>query len=126
MQLHKAFSSIINCPKIEQRKNFYNTFKKEKEFFETMYTPDDVNFAKDINKKIERQINARKMNNLRLLKRKNKNDIYSPNWMSNKNILRKHKQELNIKRMKLISKFSIEIIIKIFLEINQEMFLIVM
>jgi len=97
MQLHKAFSSIINCPKIEQRKNLYNTFKKEKEFFETMYTPDDVNFAKDINKKIERQIIARKMNNLRLLKRKNKNDIYSPNWMSNKNILRKHKQELNIK-----------------------------
>ena len=97
MQLHKAFSSIINCPKIEQRKNLYNTFKQEKEFFETMYTPDDVNFAKDINKKIERQIIARKMNNLRLLKRKNKNDIYSPNWMSNKNILRKHKQELNIK-----------------------------
>ena len=97
MQLHKAFSSIINCPKIEQRKNLYNTFKKEKEFFETMYTPDDVNFAKDINKKIERQIIARKMNNLRLLKRKNKNDIYSPNWLSNKNILRKHKQELNIK-----------------------------
>ena len=97
MQLHKAFSSIINCPKMEQRKNLYNTFKQEKEFFETMYTPDDVNFAKDINKKIERQIIARKMNNLRLLKRKNKNDIYSPNWMSNKNILRKHKQELNIK-----------------------------
>ena len=97
MQLHKAFSSMINCPKIEQRKNLYNTFKQEKEFFETMYTPDDVYFAKDINKKIERQIIARKMNNLRLLKRKNKNDIYSPNWMSNKNILRKHKQELNIK-----------------------------
>lgn len=97
MQLHKAFSSIINCPKIEQRKKLYNTFKQEKELFETMWTTDDVNFAKDINKKIEKQINTRKMHNLRIINRKNKNDIYSPNWMSNKNILRKHRQDLNIK-----------------------------
>ena len=37
------------------------------------------------------------MHDLKLLKRKNKNDIYSPNWTSNKNILRNHKKDLNIK-----------------------------
>ena len=97
MQLHKAFSSIINFPKINQRNKLYNTFKEEEEFFNTMNTPDDINFAKNINDKIERKIITRKMHNLKLLKKKNKNDIYSPNWKSNKDILRNHKKGLNIK-----------------------------
>ena len=94
MQLHKAFSSLINYPKI---KRIYNAFKDEKDFFNTINTPDDIFFAKDINDKIEKKILLRKMHNLKLLKRKNKNDIYSPNWTSNKNILRNHKKDLNIK-----------------------------
>ena len=98
MQLHKAFSSIINFPKINQRNKLYITFKEEEEFFNTMNTPDDINFAKNINDKIERKIITRKMHNLKLLNKKNKNDIYSPNWKSNKDILRKHKKDLNIKQ----------------------------
>ena len=97
MQLHKAFSSIINFPRINQRNKLYNAFKEEEEFFNTMNTPDDINFAKDINDKIERKIITRKMHTLKLLKKKNKNDIYSPNWRSNKDILRNHKKDLNIK-----------------------------
>ena len=97
MQLHKAFSSLINYPKIKRREKIYNAFKDEKDFFNTINTPDDIFFAKDINDKIEKKILLRKMNNLKLLKRKNKNDIYSPNWTSNKNILRNHKKDLNIK-----------------------------
>ena len=98
MQLHKAFSSLINYPKIKRRgEKIYNAFKDEKEFFNTINTPDDIFFAKDINDKIEKKILLRKMHNLKLLKRKNKNDIYSPNWTSNKNILRNHKKDLNLK-----------------------------
>ena len=97
MKLYKAFSSLIKYPKIKPTKTIYNEFKDEKDCFNTIYTPDDIFFAKDINDKIERKFLLRKMYNIKLLKRKNKNDIYSPNWKSNRNILRNHKKDLNIK-----------------------------
>ena len=96
MQLHKAFSSITAFPNVKQKKKLLNTFRNEKDFFLTMNTSDDYNFAMDINNKIEKQVNVRKMLNLRILKRKNNNDVYSLNWISNKNILRNHKKNLKI------------------------------
>ena len=96
MQLHKAFSSIIDFPKIKQKKKLFNIFRNEKDFFLTMNTTDDQNFAIDMNNKIEKQVNFRKMLNLRLMNRNNNNDVYSPNWISNKNILRNYKKNLKI------------------------------
>lgn len=96
MQLHKAFSTITAFPNIKEKKKILNRFRNEKDFFLTENTTDDYNFAMDINNKIEKQVNFRKMLNLRILKRKNNNDVYSPNWISNKNILRNHKKNLKI------------------------------
>ena len=98
MKLHKAFSSLNSFPKINSRKKLNDKIKKieERNFFLTINTADDVNFAKDINDKIERKLMTKRMNNLKLIKKSNHNDIYSPNWTRNKNILRNLKKNLNL------------------------------
>ena len=98
MKLHKAFSSLNSFPKINSRKKLNDKIKKieERNFFLTINTADDVNFAKDINDKIEKKLMTKRMNNLKLIKKSNHNDIYSPNWTRNKNILRNLKKNLNL------------------------------
>ena len=98
MKLHKAFSSLNAFPQLKNRKKLYDTIKKndKKRFFLTINTADDVNFAEDINDKIEKKLTTRRMNNLKLIKKSNNNDIYSPNWTRNKKIFRNLKRNLNL------------------------------
>ena len=99
MKLHKAFSSIISFPEIKGKKETYNLFKNnvsKKDLFLTMNTPDDVDFARDITKKMEKQFLKTKIKNLKSLSRKQNKDIYSLNWISNKKIMRNKKHNLKL------------------------------
>jgi len=98
MKLHKAFSSLITFPKIKENKKIYHNNKNigSKDCFLTLNFTDDVNFAIGASNKLERKLILGKINNLRLLKRGNNNDIYTPNWTSNKKIFRNIKNNLNI------------------------------
>lgn len=98
MKLHKAFSSLINFPLIknDDKKYFRNSNIHKKDFFLTLNIADDDNFARSINNKFEKKLIMNKMNNLRIWKKGKNNDIYSPNWTSNKNILRNIKNKLNL------------------------------
>ena len=98
MKLHKAFSSLITFPKIKENKKINYNIKniREKDHLLTLNVTDDVNFAREASNKLEKRLILSKINNLRLLKRGNNNDIYSPNWTSNKKIFRNIKNNLNI------------------------------
>ena len=70
--------SLITFPKIKENKKIYYNNKNigSKDCFLTLNYTDDVNFAIVASNKLERKLILGKINNLRLLKRGNNNDIY--------------------------------------------------
>ena len=99
MKLHKAFSSLITFPKINNKNKRDNIRNKKikKDIFLTLNIPDDVNFARNIKNKFEKKLLTSKMHNMKLWK-KGSNNIYSRNWTSNKNLFRKIEKNINAKK----------------------------
>lgn len=109
-QLKKAFSTIINLPKISSCKSLNNNlnsindsnFESKKETFLTI-TTDDIGFALGQNFVIDKKIENIKEFNSKPWETATNNNIYSPLWESNKNILKQVKNKIKLEPNKFNS-----------------------
>lgn len=99
--LKKAFSSIIKFPRISSKKALngrnYNTtnYNVPKKTFLTIAT-DDIGFAKFQNDKINHKINSIKQFGIKPWNKLLNNNIYSPHWTSNKNLIKNIKKSIKL------------------------------
>ena len=109
-QLKKAFSTIINLPKISSCKSLNNNlnsindsnFESKKETFLTI-TTDDIGFALGQNFVIDKKIENIKEFNSKPWETATNNNIYSPLWESNKNLLKQVKNKIKLEPNKFNS-----------------------
>ena len=100
--LKKAFSSLIKYPKIgpmRKLNDIYNSTNYKKKAFLTL-TTDDIGFATIQNNIIDYKIKNIKEFGKKPWEKAMDNNIYSPQWTCNKNIIKKVKKNISVETNK--------------------------